>query len=203
MKLRTAYLVAVLAGALLGAPRMASAMTFERLDDGPLCRGGPCVLATGEIEKGAADDFRAFVKTNRVRRGAVVVFNSPGGVVLESLKLGRAIRDAGLYTSVGRFEEGVFTTGAECVSACAYAFLGGVQRRVVGDGRVGVHQFAAAGASQGLTAADAQTLMGLIAIYLDRMVGKTTVLTIAASTPPTGTRWLSAPELRRYAVVTN
>lgn len=203
MGLRAAFLVALFAGALFGTPRAALAMTFERLDQGPLCRANACILATGEIEKGAAEEFTTFARTHRVPRGATVIFDSPGGVLLESLKLGRAIREAGLFTAVGRYEDGFFTTGGECISACAYAFLGGVQRRVAGDGRVGVHQFAAAIDSQGLTASDAQALMGLIVIYLDRMIGKTTVLTIAAATPPANTRWLSTGELRRYAVVTN
>ncbi|HEX6860820.1 MAG TPA: hypothetical protein VF138_11555 [Caulobacteraceae bacterium] len=177
-------------------------MTFERLEAGPACRAG-CILATGEIEKGSAEAFTQFARANHIRRGARVIFDSPGGVLLEGLRLGRAIRDAGLVTSVGRFEDGEFIAGGQCVSACAYAFLGGVQRRVLGDGRLGVHQFAAAIDSQGLTASDAQTLMGLIAIYLDRMVGKTSVLTLAAATPPADTRWLSAHELRRYALVTD
>jgi hypothetical protein len=180
------------------------AMTFERLD-GPVCENSPCVLAKGEIRKNTAAVFKAFVRSHDVPAGAVVVFDSPGGMVLQSLALGQAIRDAGLYTAVGRFDrrERQFVEGGECISACAYAFLGGVQRDVARHARLGVHQFSSEPGTEGsLNVSDAQMLMGLIQVYTDRMVGKTTLLTLAARTAPTDTYWLSSAELRNYRVVT-
>ncbi|HYG25348.1 MAG TPA: hypothetical protein VD906_00420 [Caulobacteraceae bacterium] len=204
--LRTIFATVVLAlGALAFAPQ-ALAMTFQRLDGSAACRGYPCVLAVGEIDRKAADDFQALLGREQVPPGATVIFDSEGGSVLESLALGDAIRDAGLFTAVGRYHapSGRFIVGGQCVSACAYAFLGGVQRHVGEHARVGVHQFSSAPEDKAaLTVADAQHLMGLIAIYLDRMVGKSTVLALAAATPPASTRWLSSHELRSHRMVTN
>jgi hypothetical protein len=187
---------------LFAAP--AHAMTFEKVQSRD-CHAEACVLAKGEIEKDTADQFRDFIQSRRVPAGSVVVFDSPGGVLLQSLKLGEAIRKAGLYTTVARYDRGShrFTSGGECVSACAYAFLGGVQRHVADDARLGVHQFSCEPGKEGsLDVADAQQLMALIHIYAEKMVGKAAVVTLAATTSPADTRWLSAGELRRYQVVT-
>ena len=207
MKLHQIAMTAVLAAfALIFAPAGAHAMTFERVDGAHICKIDPCVLATGEIEKDTAGQFRTFIKQADIHAGATVVFDSPGGMLLESLALGRAIREAGLYTAIGRYDRatGEFTTGAQCVSACAYAFLGGLQREVGAKARIGVHQFAALpGEPDSLDASDAQALMGLISAYLNRMVGKSELLVLAAETPPTDAHWLSSRELRNCAVVTN
>jgi hypothetical protein len=206
MKLRQLTITAFLAAVtLIFAPSGANAMTFERVDGARICRADPCVLATGEIEPGTAGEFRSFLRQSDVHAGATVVFDSPGGALLESLALGRAIREAGLFTAIGRYDRasGVFTTGAACVSACAYAFLGGVQRDVGAKARFGVHQFAAApGVPDSISASDAQALMGLISIYMNRMVGNSSLLVLAAATPPSGSHWLSSRELRNCAVVT-
>lgn len=206
MRLRSMVAAAALGlAALAGAPEAAQAMTFERLDTAPVCDTSPCVLASGEIEKDTAAEFKAFIKTNGIAPGATVVFDSPGGFLLQGLALGEAIREAGLYTAVGRFDRvtGRLVRGSQCVSACAYAFLGGVQRDVAEHARLGVHQFACAADAAGeLSVSDAQALMGLIAIYMEKMVGKTTVLSLAAATPAKSTYWLSPHELRSYRVVT-
>jgi hypothetical protein len=191
---------------LILAPAGAKAMSFERVDGANICRSDPCVLATGEIDKGAARQFRDFVRKSGINAGSTVVFDSPGGVVLESLALGRAIRDAGLFTAIGRYDaaKGEFTTGAQCLSACAYAFLGGVQRDVATKARYGVHQFAAdPDLPQSVSASDAQALMGLISVYITRMTGRPELLALAATTPPTDAHWLSPRELRSCGVVTN
>jgi hypothetical protein len=207
MKLHQIAMTAVLAAVtLIFAPAGAHAMTFERVDGARICKADPCVLATGEIEKDTAGQFKAFIRKRDIHAGATVVFDSPGGMLLESLALGRAIREAGLYTAIGRFDRasGEFTTGAQCVSACAYAFLGGVQREVGAKARIGVHQFAALpGQPDSLNVADAQALMGLISAYMNRMVGRSDLPVLAASTAPTDAYWLSSRDLRNCAVVTN
>jgi hypothetical protein len=206
MRLHQLTITALLAAVtLILAPVGANAMTFERVDGAQICRTDPCVLATGEIDTGTAGEFKAFLHKSDVHAGATVVFDSPGGVLLESLALGRVIREAGLYTAIGRYdrEKGEFTTGASCVSACAYAFLGGVQRDVAAKAHFGVHQFSADPAvPDSISVADAQALMGLISIYMNRMVGNSSLLVLAAATPPSGSHWLSSRELRNCAVVT-
>jgi hypothetical protein len=206
MTLRTFLIVLGLALTGLAAPTAASAMTFTRINEDAGCKASVCVVAAGEIRKDTAKAFRTFVRNQHIPAGALVVFDSHGGRLLQSLELGKAIRAAGLYTAVGRYDrdEQRFDRGGECISACAYAFLGGVQRDVDDYARLGVHQFACdPGMEPSLSVSDAQALMGLISIYTDKMVGKSAIVMLAARTPPTGTHWLSDHELRSYRVVTN
>lgn len=190
---------------LMGAPGGATAMTFERITTSAACHASTCVLASGEIDRDTAAHFKAFIRFHGVQPGSVVVFDSSGGVLLQSLALGEAIRAARLYTTVGRYDRAThrFVTGAECVSACAYAFLGGVEREVAEHARLGVHQFSwEASDEPELSISDAQSLMGLIQIYTEKMLGAAAVVTLAARTRPQDTYWLSQPELRKYRVVT-
>jgi hypothetical protein len=97
------------------------------------------IYADGPIVDGTAKQFASFVQSNQVGPGAVVLFNSPGGLVSEALELGRAIRAAGFDTSVGT-QQGPVGSG-ECYSACTLAFLGGVNRTIPEKAIFGVHRF--------------------------------------------------------------
>lgn len=60
-----------------------------------------------------------------------VLLDSRGGLVIEGLAMGRAIRRAGLSTRIPK--------GARCASSCADIFMGGIARRVDEGGRYGIH----------------------------------------------------------------
>lgn len=76
------------------------------------------VLATGPIERGDADRFRAFLARWPAKKRTAIYLNSPGGNLYEGMALGRAFHELGVRTVI----EG---NGAQCLSACALAFLGG------------------------------------------------------------------------------
>ncbi|WP_234050945.1 MULTISPECIES: hypothetical protein [unclassified Xanthobacter] len=76
------------------------------------------VLATGTVEKGDADRFRAYLAQRPARKRTAIYLNSPGGNLHEGMALGRAFHELGVRTVI----EG---NGAGCLSACALAFLGG------------------------------------------------------------------------------
>jgi hypothetical protein len=113
--------------------------------------GGNCglcdwILAEGPIEDGATEKLKSFIAKGDYRT-TNVRFNSPGGSVLEALKLGRFIRQSNFTTLVGEDfpidrsnPEGYSTQKSECHSACVYAFAGGV-RRFADDKSLGIHQF--------------------------------------------------------------
>jgi hypothetical protein len=65
----------------------------------------------------------------------IVRLESPGGHILPAIQVATMIQQRGLDTYVGRL----------CVSACTIAFLGGRQRWVAPDGRLGFHQAYAPG----------------------------------------------------------
>jgi hypothetical protein len=72
------------------------------------------IYATGAIEKGDADKLAQFVRDNKPTSGSfdenyyAVRLNSPGGLLLEGMKIGSVIRDTALGTFISR--------GEECVS---------------------------------------------------------------------------------------
>ena len=143
---RLAGLIAFLAlSCLVGTA--AKAMTFTLIPAAGACAARPCILADGDIDDRALGAFTAFTRRAHIGPGALVVLNSAGGNVLQSLMLGKAIRQQGFSTTV--------QGGGACASACAFVFLGGVERSAGPSARIGVHQISAPASPQGdLSAAD-------------------------------------------------
>ncbi|MCC5966126.1 MAG: hypothetical protein JJU24_08310 [Natronohydrobacter sp.] len=102
------------------------------------------IVASGIIQSDTAQDFLAFMETE-YSDGSRVLFDSQGGDLAAGMALGRLIREQQFETQVGRWEiDGAFgnvVDGAECSSACAYAFLGGTIRQVPEGNQLGFHQF--------------------------------------------------------------
>ena len=182
----------------------AHAMTFERVTQPALCAEHVCILVEGEIQEHSARQFETFLKKEKIGRGALVILNSPGGNLMESLQLGETIREAGLSTTVQAYDRktGTFTGGAACASACAYVFVGGVERSVGQGSRIGVHQVYTSGQTWAMSAADGLELMSLVAAHVDRLCGSAKLLIPALKTRPDDMHWLNAGELTRYAVTT-
>lgn len=202
MRFRFLALVLV-AAALFGA--RANAMTFEAVNRPQQCAADGCILASGKIDENTAKDFEAFLASHKTARGTIVILDSEGGDLMQSLKLGGAIREAGLATTVRGYDRasGQFRSGGACASACAYAFLGGVRRSLGEGARIGVHQIYSAGDGWALSAQDGMELMSLVAIHVRHMCGSLDLLIPALETHPSDMHWLSAGELTRYAVVTS
>lgn len=87
------------------------------------------LLARGEIVSGDAAKLRKRLSYNPQIQE--VLFHSNGGLFKEGIELGEALRDLGRVTRIPR--NGV------CVSACVWAFMGGVLRFVDDDAKIGVH----------------------------------------------------------------
>jgi hypothetical protein len=96
------------------------------------------------------------------------------------------------------------------ISACAYAFLGGIERSV-STGRLGFHQFYRDGASYpgvspGISAAlgmsQAQLVMGILTSYVVEMGVDARILTLATTSEPDQMTFPSIDQLVRFNVVT-
>jgi hypothetical protein len=200
-RLQLVFALAVLALAL---GSRAQAMTFETVSGPEACAQRACILASGVIEASDARSFATFIEANKIGRGALLILNSGGGNLLQSLKLGNEIRAAGLATTVSDFDRGSdrLKAGGICASACTYAFLGGVERSVGEDARIGVHQISSAGDSWTMSAADGLELMSLVATHVQHLCGNLDLLIPALKTRPQDMHWLSPLELTRYAVTT-
>jgi hypothetical protein len=90
----------------------AATITVKTLDNGT-----PIVLVMGEFQYCDEIEFRA--KTDSLSN-AVVTFQSPGGNARAGIAIGHAIRAKRFVTFVG---------DTQCSSACATAWLGGVNAR--------------------------------------------------------------------------
>ena len=77
------------------------------------------VAFVGEVADGDADKVREVAK-----KGDTMYFHSPGGLAVEGFMIGQVLSDLEIKTSV--------TEGNTCLSACAFAFLGGTEYTVTG-----------------------------------------------------------------------
>lgn len=185
------------------APASASAMTLRMVSVGA-CKTRQCVLAEGPIEKATPTQFAQFARRRGLQEGAIIFLQSPGGDHVAGIALGQEIRKRGFDTFVAGYddEKQVFI-GADCASACVYAFVGGVQRGADRRSRLGVHQLAlTAPVSTADGVMSAQWLMGLASEHLLAMGADPELLTLALKTPSGQVRWLSRKEMRSLRVIT-
>jgi hypothetical protein len=92
---------------------------------------GAAVVVAGAIMPGDAGRFTAYLES-LPEAPAWVALDSPGGIVVEGLAIGREIRTREMNATV--------LPGTICLSSCPYALAGGVERRVSREGAVGLHQ---------------------------------------------------------------
>lgn len=154
------------------------------------CEGSGCpvyILARGMIVTSTPQEFELFF--SQLGFQPEVYFDSPGGELLPALQLGKAIRKAGLTTYVGgpyvetiEHQERTITSAAHCYSACVFAFVGGITRRVEGTGQIGVHQFR--GAKNDVGEKSAQVAIAGLGAYLEEMGVDRRLLDAASVTDP-------------------
>lgn len=104
-------------------------MTFVLRGNGGNCIGCEWTAAEGVITNDTYKRFEEYAKGKRV---ATLHFDSPGGSLVGGLLLGEAIRKNGADTAVGKTIPDAYGFHAEapgqCMSACAFAYLGGASR---------------------------------------------------------------------------
>lgn len=154
----------VLAVALVLTSNALQAMTFERQERcfsglQPQCQS--VVLAVGQIDKDTPTQFSAFA--SGLPQGTWVALSSPGGSLVGGLKLGLLIREMGFNTTIGSTDY----SPPNCMSACAYAFAGGVSRHLSEGSKYGLHQFK--GTEKAIGDDQSQKISATIANYLDQM----------------------------------
>lgn len=160
------------------------------------------IIAKGTLDGGSAERFKAFVDDpDNMVEGFQVLLDSPGGSLQDGMELGRRIRDRGLHTVVGRYDGGNFDrpiAPGECLSACAYAFLGGQGRRVGEGSQLGFHQFGLPGGAMlpdAVGLAGGQEVSGIVLSYLIEM-GIDPRLFVLASATPSAEMLYPTPEQR-------
>lgn len=121
------------------------AMTFTLSGTGGNCNGCEWIAADGEITSSTPNEFANFVQKHKMQNYKMTVkFNSPGGSLYGGIQLGKLIRQYGFVTYVGKTVPDSYnwqtTKNGICLSACVFAFIGGITRSAKAD-ELGIHQF--------------------------------------------------------------
>jgi len=149
------------------------------------------ILVTGDIVPGDAETFTTIVKQSN-SAGKLVVnirLNSPGGNLLEGVKLADAVRFGKIATNVGK--------NATCASACFLIFAAGPTKYASYGAQIGVHGASDQSGSETVSS-DAATIsmakvakeLGVPATIIGRMV----------VTPPSEMVWLTPQDLQSMGV---
>ena len=188
-------------------------MTFELTGSGGNCNGCDWVAAEGTITKETPAALRAFIKEHPWN--FTVAFHSPGGNLFAGFEIGRILKEHGLNVTISKsvpIKDSAYSEEAPgiCVSACAYAFLGG-KVRFVEKQQLGFHQFSDPRANDDpdaalFTATDRikdQLITGKIIEYLREMEIDLRLYEIAAEVLPSQIKLLNEEELRDLKIPTN
>lgn len=179
----------------------AEPMTFREATAGGVCAGCTWFAAEGDITSDTPAAFReAFGEPSGGEGGPTIVINSDGGDDLAAaLELGRLFRARSVRVSIGDTvadpENGSYVSKTEpgrCLSACAYAFLGGRARELGNSQELGFHQFYDAdilanedrAAFSGAHRLRDQYVVGELISYLVEMDVSTEVFSFAATASP-------------------
>jgi len=102
------------------------------------------MVASGEMTAGTTDRFIAFAQEAASQGTSDVLFiDSPGGHLLEGVRLGAVLRALKTSVFVGRvvtLNGQTIAVNGSCMSACVYTLMGGHKRFVTPGSRVGVHR---------------------------------------------------------------
>lgn len=164
-------------------------ITIERV---PIDNSAPVLLLKGKFSR--ADNPELLAKEVAASGAKVIAFDSKGGQVVSAMAYGRMIRSLGLSTLQIR--------SFQCASACALAFIGGVNRDA-DPGAIGVHQssFSPDTDIEGHAAVAAvQSMTAEIMTYLIEMDVDPKLLQLSLSVPSNDMRYLTADEMQSYRV---
>jgi hypothetical protein len=199
-----------------GFAQSAPPMTFETVSVGnPAQCGNNCVrviVARGEIVSNTPEQFLEFVRrvgARDKRMRAVIFVESPGGLVVSSMRLGVLFRKLGAAAVVGRVNPSGGPNqfySATCASACVYALMGAKKRVVPPQSRIVLHRmyaFERAGGSGDEPARLQKTfsnrsLEQQLSSYARMMGVSPEVIRTAESIQPDAIKVLSQAELRRW-----
>jgi hypothetical protein len=164
-------------------PSAASAATFKSVATKD---GKTIVLLSGEISEGDADTLKASIKAANDAGKLVsgLRLNSPGGNLLEALKLANAVQFAKVATNVAG--------NATCASACFLVYAAGATKFANYTAQVGVHGASDKQGEETLASGAATVSMARAAKDLGvppAIIGRMVV------TPPNEMVWLTPQDL--------
>ncbi|RFB96521.1 hypothetical protein B5K08_09120 [Rhizobium leguminosarum bv. trifolii] len=168
-----------------------AAISYQRLETAP---GERALTIKGVFE--SSDDAMTLVDEYTQYQPSYVTFDSPGGNVVAAIRFGRALRLLNAKT--------IQIRAAECASACAFAFVGGVER-FAQAGSIGVHRVSLSddvAIDSQLAVSTVQALTGEIIGYLTDMGVSPNLLQLSLSIDSSDIRYLTAAEMRDWNINT-
>ncbi len=182
-------------------------MRFWGASNGGNCAGCGWVAAEGEITPETPSAFQEFIAEHG--EPYLVHLHSPGGNLIAGIELGRLIREHGANTSIAKTvpmtEKGLShwekSEPGICASACAFAFMGGVDR-YARPNELGVHQFYSS-SDESNDQEMVQKLAGLSLFHVMQMGIDPRVMLPTSGTAPESVFWFSAEELKAFGLDTS
>lgn len=168
------------------------------------------ILADGEITSTTPADFIDYLETKDAEGGQILL-NSRGGNLGAGLALGRIIREHGYHTHIGVWREndhfGEMDSAGVCESACAYAFLGGIVRRIGSSAKLGFHQVSLARPAShdfsfDQTMQDTQRISSQLVSYVTEMGVDARIFAVGAMTSPDDMAYPSREDLDNFGIIT-
>ena len=151
------------------------------------------IAATGRIEAGDSEKLRRYLKTLPGKPNTAIYLSSPGGSLIEGLKLGYLFKEMRIKTVV----EGDRPNNL-CASACALAFLGGHDsqgrpwRSSTTSSLLGYHQFYC---GDGQQCRDEQAAVSVILRFGRDVAAPLEIFIEMFNHPPQDMHWFSTSEL--------
>jgi hypothetical protein len=187
--------LACLASLFFVASAVADPMHFE-VKNGKCCRW---IQATGEIYEDTPTVFEKFLRSSEFRP-KVVRLNSQGGSLRGGVLLGELIRTRDFVTEVGSSNLNTDTKApGVCASACAFTFLGGIERTLDANSSLGFHLFSKPDAP---SENDVQELTSLMRLYVLEMGVDARLIPWMTKAGPKAMRWIRPDEARDLRVTT-
>lgn len=192
---------------LIGRIALAEEMAFSHAGTGGNCNGCEWVMAQGEITTNTPAKFREYVAQHG--RPYRIALHSPGGDLKAGMELGRLIRKEGATTWVAKTvsltERGLehleTIEAGVCASACAFAFMGGLERKVGEADLLGVHQFYSTD-NQKIDPKTVQNIAGRTLLFTIQMGIDPRVIVAASQTLPDDIYWFTPAELNSFGIDT-
>ena len=134
-------------------------------------------------------DSQKFIDAISGVRKAIIVFSSDGGSAIAGISIGKTIRFRNFMTAV--------PDGVRCASACALAWLGGTNRYMSADARIGFH---AAYTSENGRVQESGVGNALIGSYLGNLGLSDAAVIYITSAHPEDIQWLTMADARRFGI---
>jgi hypothetical protein len=158
------------------------------------------IVLSGFIDPAAPARVSAELARHNLRM-ADVYLDSPGGSVGAGIALGRLFRRYNMSTYIGSNTQDRKASG-RCVSACVYAYIGGLSRYMTERDTLGIHRFSAPSRSEN-DLERAQLVSAEIAGYISDMGVDVRLFQLASRVPSASIYSLSLKEALDLRVANN